>query len=160
MSESQATTMELRRYLREAGRNSQIQVGSDMDGHLETVDGSGPAGVMRFDLLQVKDSAFGDATTKVYENGSVVTTLGDGTKLRFASPEGKNAGFAEIAFNGENFQRATHEEANVTLSRYSDGLTVSRNADATLIQYSEPQARWGDLDDDFSQEQRRQEVGA
>ena len=141
MSESQATTMELRRYLREAGRNTQMQVGSDSEGSLETVDGSGPAELMRFDLLQVKDSDFGDATTKVYQDGSVVTTLGDGTKLRFASPEGENAGMAEVAFNGEGFQSATHAEANVTLSSYeADGMTVSRNADATLtVQYSEPQ---------------------
>ena len=112
MSESQATTMELRRYLREAGRNTQMQVGSDSEGSLETVDGSGPAELMRFDLLQVKDSDFGDATTKVYQDGSVVTTLGDGTKLRFASPEGENAGMAEVAFNGEGFQPVRRIESN------------------------------------------------
>lgn len=141
MSESQATTLELRRYLAEVGRSTQRQVGSDSDGNLETVEDPGHTGVMKFDLLEMNDSDYGDVSTKIYENGGVLTTLGDGTKLRFASPESENAGVAEVTFTGEEVTSGTHEEANVTLSNFdAQGISVSRNADATLrVDYSEPQ---------------------
>lgn len=79
-----------------------------------------------------------EVTTKVYENGSVVTKFADGLELRFPP----NGDFAEISINGEKPQRVLRNEANIVVATANgNGFKLAQKADGTLtIDFEQAQA--------------------
>lgn len=110
--------------------------GSDTAGNTNDIQASDLTTLQRFKGFTMTGPD-GEVTTKVYENGNVVTKFADGMELRF-----QRGGGADISVEGQPPRSVTREEANRPIATASgDGFKATQNADGTLkIEFTEAQA--------------------
>ncbi|MDZ4836355.1 MAG: hypothetical protein SGJ27_21450 [Candidatus Melainabacteria bacterium] len=99
---------------------------------------SGDSATGPFTGFTLASTPHGEVITRVYESGSVVTKLANGTEYRFP-PSGD---FAEVTQSGKEPRRVPRSEANIEIaSVQGNGFKVSQKADGTLsVDFDRPQS--------------------